>query len=329
MKRHSVLLVSFVALGCSGSSSPMTMTPTDAGQHASPDSGHSAADAGQHPSPDAGADSGSLTPAEQAFWTAFHAGDLTAGGTAWGELQTNYEANSKDPYNTLLLALCSVWEASEAGRNPSTQGQMEAKYGPFIGLYMSAAYKLDPSNGFAEGFLGYGLYDQGQQEGDAGAGAVAMGEGLIDQVVSTDPTFGFFKVLESQTVPVGDPLMQAGEAAAWTVLETCGGEAVDPTTPNLEAYAAAENSGKGTPHCFNDDIAPHGMEGFLLNMGDLLAKEGKSDVATQIYKGATLSSTYAQWPYASAIAGRLGGTPYTGGPYGVPNVACGVCHAAK
>ena len=28
--------------------------------------------------------------------------------------------------------------SASSGRNPSTQGQMEAKYGPFIGLYLSA-----------------------------------------------------------------------------------------------------------------------------------------------------------------------------------------------
>jgi hypothetical protein len=159
-----------------------------------------------------------------------------------------------------------------------------------------------------------------------------MGSMMIDHVYTASlPVGAFFKIAESEAAPVGSQAMTDADTAAWGFLDECGGKTVDPTAPSLTAYASAENSGSGKPHCYNDDIAPHGQEGWLVYIGDLLTKEGKTDVAKTIYQGAKLSTTYDSWPYKSAIEGRLDGTaPYKAGePYGVPNVGCGVCHASQ
>jgi hypothetical protein len=57
--------------------------------------------------------------------------------------------------------------------------------------------------------------------------------------------------------------------------------------------------------CWNSWIAPHNLEGFFLNMGDMLVKSGDWQTAQKIYANARLSKTYAAWKYQSVLEDRI------------------------
>jgi hypothetical protein len=57
--------------------------------------------------------------------------------------------------------------------------------------------------------------------------------------------------------------------------------------------------------CWNSWIAPHNLEGFFLNMGDMLVKAGDWQTAQKIYANARLLSTYATWRYQSVLENRI------------------------
>jgi hypothetical protein len=57
--------------------------------------------------------------------------------------------------------------------------------------------------------------------------------------------------------------------------------------------------------CWNSWIAPHNLEGFFLNFGDMLVKEGHLSEAKEIYAAAKLSPSYSQWPYKSVLEERM------------------------
>jgi hypothetical protein len=57
--------------------------------------------------------------------------------------------------------------------------------------------------------------------------------------------------------------------------------------------------------CWNSWIAPHNFEGFFLNMGDMLVKQGDPATARRAYANARLSKTYQQWPFKSVLEERI------------------------
>lgn len=57
--------------------------------------------------------------------------------------------------------------------------------------------------------------------------------------------------------------------------------------------------------CWNSWIAPHNLEGFCLNFGDMLVKEGKLKEAKEIYLAAKLAPSYNDWIYKPLIEERI------------------------
>jgi hypothetical protein len=57
--------------------------------------------------------------------------------------------------------------------------------------------------------------------------------------------------------------------------------------------------------CRNSWIAPHNLEGFFLNMGDMLVKQGDPATAQRVYANAKLSKTYHEWPFKSVLEDRI------------------------
>jgi hypothetical protein len=90
--------------------------------------------------------------------------------------------------------------------------------------------------------------------------------------------------------------------------------------------------------CWNSWIAPHNLEGFFLNMGDMLVKSGDWQTAQQIYANAKHLHSYASWKFADLLEARIeqaqeNVTAFNGVP-GAPvrpimidsEFACTACH---
>lgn len=57
--------------------------------------------------------------------------------------------------------------------------------------------------------------------------------------------------------------------------------------------------------CWNSWIAPHNLEGFFLNMGDMLVKAGDVRAARAIYANAKASHEYASWKFRDVLDARI------------------------
>jgi hypothetical protein len=91
--------------------------------------------------------------------------------------------------------------------------------------------------------------------------------------------------------------------------------------------------------CWNSRIAPHNFEGFFLNMGDMLVKNGEVEPARKIYAIAKLSKGYESWSYKSLLEERIAQADERAGQFHAPDPthhpeimfnsahACTVCHA--
>lgn len=57
--------------------------------------------------------------------------------------------------------------------------------------------------------------------------------------------------------------------------------------------------------CWNSWIAPHNLEGFFLNLGDMLVKAGEWQTAQKMYANAKLSPSYPQWKFRDVLEDRI------------------------
>ncbi len=83
------------------------------------------------------------------------------------------------------------------------------------------------------------------------------------------------------------------------------GEKVDRRTGDYAKYMALETTTGPKRACWNSWIAPHNFEGFFLNMGEMLVKQGDPATARPVYANARLSKTYQEWPFKSVLEDRI------------------------
>jgi hypothetical protein len=57
--------------------------------------------------------------------------------------------------------------------------------------------------------------------------------------------------------------------------------------------------------CWDSWIAPHNLEGFFMNLGDMVVKSGDPATARKVYAQAKLTKQYATWPYQDVLERRI------------------------
>jgi hypothetical protein len=87
------------------------------------------------------------------------------------------------------------------------------------------------------------------------------------------------------------------------------------------------------------ELAPYSYEGYMLNLGNGLVKEGQVEAAAVVYNNARYADNYSTWPYryvleaiaSSDLSARAelyaDNDPKNDPPLGVPNRGCSYCHA--
>jgi len=129
---------------------------------------------------------------------------------------------------------------------------------------------------------------------------------MLHEAIRLFPEFNYFSagyVMSSK--PRDDDKFQEAMEDMWKNLDLCAGERIDRENPDYSRYMAFETTSGPKRVCWNSWIAPHNFEGFFLNMGDMLAKQGKTDTARKIYETAKLSKSYVSWQYKSVLESRL------------------------
>jgi hypothetical protein len=276
----------------------------------------------------------SPTPAEQAFWDAFHTSDYSSIPSVVGGLQTAYDSNPQDPSNTFLLAHSHFWRLAESGRDPSL-GPQAAAEAQAAGRFFGEAFKLNPQDPRFLGWLGGLQVVAAAQTNDQGLRQ--QGLAMIDQGVAAYPEFNLFpKALAYQDLPASDPDFPKAAQAVFDLIDLCMTKPIDRSHPDYSPYFADMKAhaalGGHKAVCWNDDDThPHAIEGTFLELGDLLVKQGELDTAKLVFSTIPAVDTYADWPYKDAVESRLSADLSSWGTthpsIGNAPFNCTTCHA--
>ncbi len=101
--------------------------------------------------------------------------------------------------------------------------------------------------------------------------------------------------------------MAEAEDALWQDLDACTGVHTDPAQPDLSGAEASTRRLLASPPtnaklmraCLDTPFAPHNVEGFFWQFGDLLTKRGRTEVAKRMYGLAEAAPGYASWSLRS------------------------------
>jgi hypothetical protein len=241
--------------------------------------------------------------AKALFWDALHGGHYDRLPEVRRLLTAAYLENPRHPEITLLLAHAHLWTLAERARLPEVPPGI-TDHAILAEKYFTEAHRLNPSDDRIPGWLGGVKLALGQIHQDEGL--TREGYFMLHDAIRAFPEFNDFSagyVLSSK--PGGDDTFREGLADMWDNLDRCAGERIDRTNPDYRTYMAQETQTGPKRVCWNSWIAPHNFEGFFLNMGDMLVKDGQPAVAKQIYAIAKLSKVYESWPDRPLLERRL------------------------
>jgi hypothetical protein len=202
------------------------------------------------------------------------------------------------------IAWLHNWRVAERVRSPAARATITDDI-VLARRYFEESHRLDPSDARVQGFLAGHLVAEGTVHDDQRL--VRRGYYLMLDAIEAWPEFNLFTGgYVMSRLPPDSPRFKEGLEWEWQNLDECIGERFDRVNPDYYArYRALETKEGPKRACWNSWIAPHNLEGFFLNMGDMLVKSGDWQTAQKIYANAKSVPDYATWPYASVLETRI------------------------
>jgi len=237
------------------------------------------------------------------FWDALHGGRYDELPGVIEALTAAYLENPRHAETAAHVAFSHVWYATERARFDRPRATVTEHF-MLARRYFSEAVRLSPKDERFKGFLAsMELVEAGIHRDEK-----LRRRGYLDLMASVQgwPEFNLFTagyVLSG--LPFSDPRYAEGVEYQWRNIEVCVGEKVDRAAAGWAKYLKLETTTGPKRACWNSWIAPHNFEGFFLNMGDMLVKQGDPATARRIYATARLSKTYQQWPFKAVLEERL------------------------
>lgn len=108
---------------------------------------------------------------------------------------------------------------------------------------------------------------------------------MLKDAIEAWPEFNLFTAgYVMSRLPADSPQLREGLEWEWQNLDICIGEKLDRANPDYTRYMSMETREGPKRACWNSWIAPHNLEGFFLNMGDMLVKAGDWQTAQKIMR---------------------------------------------
>jgi hypothetical protein len=288
------------------------------------------------------------TAAIERFWAIYHGNDYDSISGVQAQLEA---ALQLDPNNSTLYALLGAthfWHIGEYMRDPKPDQNVLQQDMPAAAQLFQKALDLDyygrhligyVNDDHLPGYLGITTFHAGQMSNDPNL--MAKGDQLLDYAVYQFPEFNNFNRWAAHNAdPKDSETYKKALDSLWQSLDACIGGSIDRTNPDVRPYLHLQTSVGRKKACWSEgDIAPHGFEGIMLNLGNGLVKAGQVEAARIVYANARYADNYAQWPYrqvleaiaASDLNARAALYTDTNSsndpPLGVPNRSCVYCHA--
>ena len=241
--------------------------------------------------------------AKAQFWETLHNGEYTKIPQTTELLTAAYLENPTDPELAAYLGFEHAWNFTERNRNQTLPATVVNQV-ILTRKYFTDAVALSPDDPRFKGFLADFTMVEGQIFGDARE--QTAGYFLLKDAIDEWPEFNYFTggYVFSQ-LPVQSKHFQEGLEWQWKTLKSCYGSGVNPDQPSIADYLNLETTIGPKRACWNSWIAPHNVEGYYLNMGDMLVKNGDIKTAIKIYENAKRVPSYKKWHFAPILEKRI------------------------
>jgi hypothetical protein len=240
------------------------------------------------------------------FWRTLHAGHYDSIPRAMFLLKAAYLQNPRDPRTTAHVGFLHAWAAAERARLASVPPTMTDQL-ILARTYFARAAALDPSDARVQGFHASFEMSDALAQRDSAAFAAGLARGRA--AVAAWPEFNWFTVGYTLSGrDHGSPLFREALDMQWRTLDACSRTAVDRANPTAAVVLRAEAT-EGDPRrrraCWNSWAVPHNVEGFLLNMGDMLVKSGDWRAGVRVYALARGMHSYPRWAFRDVLEARI------------------------
>jgi hypothetical protein len=244
-----------------------------------------------------------LHPADVYFWDRFHSGDFAAIPEILDRLHAGLAERPDDPSLSRHVPWTHIWRLGELARGSVTPAELFESLAETRPAF-ARARDLNPDDprvlGFLAGItLGEGIILRNPALYDEGTALFVEG-------IAAWPEFNYFSsgYILSQ-LPRDDPGFRLGLEQQWANIDVCAGFVIDRTNPDLAATLRRETRKGRLRVCWNSWIAPFNLEGFFMNLGDMLVKDGQVATGVQVYEAARLADNYDRWPYRALLEQRI------------------------
>ena len=208
-----------------------------------------------------------------------------------------YLAYPYDPRTTFDLGFSHLWVYAE--RDLANPNLRDSEHAILASHYFEKALVQAPTHPRIQGLAGAALIHMARFDLDEAEGKQAIGK------IRSAPYNLFNVFIEAYNFsnePLGSELFEHALSKHWEGFNSCfEGEKPDAAHPDITHF----NYDSLHKECKNTHNAAHNLEGFMLNFGDLLTKNGDLEIAKIIYKGAQLSPAYGDWPFKKTLEERI------------------------
>ena len=242
--------------------------------------------------------------ANKYFWDNYHLGNYDSIPKIIEKLNIALQANPKDIVSTTHLGFVHIWALSERQRlvvpNPAITEHILLSHKYFQESNLMNPHDLRVLGFLADLKLAQGATLENKKE-------LTRGYFLGLKSIRKWPQFNKFTIgYFFSSLDKTDKNFQKGLQWQYTIIDDC---ACENNTKNNLTDAVKKIKENKNPEinraCWNTWIAPHNWEGFCLNWGDMLTKNGEIDEAKKIYLLAKESDTYDKWMYKDVLEKRI------------------------
>jgi hypothetical protein len=229
-------------------------------------------------------------------------------------LSKTHKALAEFPENASLnadLGFVYLWQFSERGRKAAVVGMEKNVY--LSNYYFKQAIKYNPDDPRLKGFQAATAICEGALE--MNLKKISNGYVKAFSAINDWPQFNKFAFsLVSSQLKKNSPVFKMAIKYQWELIDDCSCKKLNKKTVMKNSQKVfldlIEELKKSSDPlikraCWNSDLVPHNYEGYLLNFGDMLVKQGHFDEAREIYAAVKLSPSYKEWPHQSFLEQRI------------------------
>jgi hypothetical protein len=241
--------------------------------------------------------------ADEIFWQTFHNGEYEKIQNALDVLTAAYLDTPTDAVTAAHIAWLHNWRIAERTRMASVSATITDDT-LIARRYFQEAVTLDSSDARTLGFLAGPTVAEGKIHQDEKL--TRQGYYMLLDAIKAWPEFNLFTAgYVMSRLPADSLQFREGLEWQWRALDECIDGKLDRANPDYSPYMAKETREGKKRACWNSWIAPHNLEGFFLNMGDMLVKAGDWQTAQKIYANAKLLKEYPSWKYQAVLDERI------------------------